>query len=129
MRPDRDLDWEKRVDEQAKSAVKKRRTDLQIVRRSALHVDELTGDEHWDHFLSLIKKRIEEREIEIEIHSDFLVHSDIFTNEELINAKLAVRLYGREVEALQWVMELPAQLREKGDRASELLESIAESSD
>jgi imidazolonepropionase-like amidohydrolase len=129
MRPDRDIDWGERVKEQAKSTTEVRRLDLQVIRRTALHAGALTGDEHWDHFLSLVKHRIEERKAEIKTHADFLINSDIFTNEELINAKLAVRLFGREVEALEWVIELPAKLQEQGDQADKLLGTIDETPD
>jgi hypothetical protein len=129
MRPDRDQDWAPRLHSLSQSETKERRPELQAIRRAALHASEITGDEHWDFFLSMIKEKIEAKQAEVESASDRLINSDIFTTEDLINAKLTVRLLGREIEVLQWVIELPVQLQEQGDRASELLGTIDKSSD
>jgi hypothetical protein len=129
MRPDRDQDWVPRLHSLAQSETKERRPELQAIRRAALHASEITGDEHWDFFLSMIKEKIEAKQAEVESASDRLINSDIFTTEDLINAKLTVRLLGREIEVLQWVIELPVQLQEQGDKASELLGTIDKSSD
>ncbi len=129
MRPDRDEDWELRQKEAVKSQTIKRKPELQVIHRAALEAAEVTGDKHWDFFLSVIKEKIEKKQKEVETASNRLIYSDSFTTEDLINAKLAVRLLGREIEALQWVMGLPAQLQEQGDQATELLGTINKSSD
>jgi hypothetical protein len=113
----------------SQSETKVRKPELQAIRRAALHAGAITGDAHWDFFLSVIKEKIETKQAEVKAASEKLLYSDVFTTEDLINEKLTVRLIGREIEALQWVIELPQQLQEQGDRATELLGTIDESSD
>ncbi len=129
MRPDRDQDWETKLREITTTQTEERRPELLGMNRAALHAKAVTGDEHWDFFLSIVEEKIEKRQAEVKAASDRLLNSDVFTTEDLINEKLAVRLLGREIEALQWVIELPAQLQGQGDRATELLGTIDKSSD
>jgi len=128
MRPDRDLDWRKRLDREKVSTVRERKPDLLAVKRTALSVTQITGDEHWDHFLSVINARIEKQQEQMDVALERLKSSDNFTTEDLINEKLAVRLLGREIEALRWVIGLPQELIENGQRAAELLGTEEESS-
>lgn len=129
MRPDRDRDWTPRTAALSQKRVRERKPELQAVRRAALSADAVTGDSHWDHFLEVVQEKIDVKQKELDGAALALKTSDDFSPETMINQKLAVRLLGREVEALGWVINLPQQLREQGDRASELLGTIDESSD
>ena len=117
-------------DEVAKGIQKRRirenRKNLQTAQRAGLSATQVTGDEHWDHFLSIVKAKIEKLEEEVAVAVELLKTSDEFSTEALINQKLAVRLLGREIQALNWVIELPKTIMEQGDKASELLGSIDE---
>jgi hypothetical protein len=126
-RPDRDLDWNTRPLRGA--AERQTKARLYEVRRAGLSAEEVTGSEHWDFFLSVVKEAIEKKQGQLEGALENLKTSDDFTTSEVINQKLGVRLLGREIEALKWVIELPKQLMEQGDQATELLGSIDESSD
>ena len=90
---------------------------------------QVTGDEHWDLFLSIINDTVLGKIGERDVALEELKTSDDFTTEALINQKLAVRLLGREIEALEWVMALPKEIQEKGDQASKLLGTVTETSD
>jgi hypothetical protein len=127
MRPDREA-FKTHVAALSQKRVRERKPELQAVRRAALSVDAMTGDENWDHFLSQVQERMEGAQKELDQAVEALKNSNDFSPEPLIMQKLAVRLWGREVEALQWVIGLPRQLQEQGDRASELLGTIDESS-
>jgi hypothetical protein len=119
-------EWLDRQRESADTKIKERSGQLQAAKRSALSAAQVTGDEHWDHFLSIVNERLESKRNEVSLALDLLKNSDNFSPEDLINQKLAVRLIGREVDALQWVSELPQALLEQGDRAKKVLESIDE---
>jgi hypothetical protein len=110
----------------AAKAVKERARDLEGQKRSALLVSQVTGDKHWDHFLSFVNERLQGLETEKAAALNLLETSDNFSTEDLINQKLAVRLIGREIQALTWVIELPQTILEQGDRAKQLLGSIDE---
>jgi hypothetical protein len=108
---------------------KERAVEMQAVKRAALSAAQITGDEHWDHFLSVVNERLESLRGSVNVALELLKNSDNFSPEDLINQKLAVRLIGREVDALTWVSELPKALMEQGDRARKVLEKIDETSD
>lgn len=129
MRPDRDVDWKPRVASLAQQKVRERKTELQVARRMALSADYVTGDEHWDMLLSVIQERLESKRKLVAETLLSLEKSDDFSPDVMINQKLAVRLLGKEIDILEWVMGLPNDLKEQGDRADELLGTIDESSD
>lgn len=120
-------EFEKMDKERKVRAIKLRERELQAAKRDALLVSQVTGDPHWDHFLSIVQERIVRLRKEMDTALDLLQSSDDFTTEGLINQKLAVRLLGREIEALNWAIELPQAILEKGDRAKELLGNIEQS--
>lgn len=127
MRPDRDVDWRAHVAAASSQRVRASAPDLRTVRRAALSAAQVTGDKHWDLLLSVVKARIEDLHAQLEVAFANLKNSEDFTPSEVINQKLAVRLLGREVEALEWVIELPKSLMEKGDSARKLLGTVDES--
>ena len=121
---DRDEDWVPR--RKSEEAMRRSIPDLRARHHAALSISEVTGDEHWDRFLEIVQGRIVDVTKMRDEALERLKTSDDFT-ETLINQKLAVRLYGRDIEALQWVVRLPKDILEDGDRAKELLGSIDES--
>ena len=124
MRPDRDRDWSTRTPRGGSHVPRK--PELQAIKRAALAAAQVTGDEHWDLLLSVVQERIEKLKGLKASAADSLESSDDFTTEGLINQKLAVRLYGKEIEALEWVINLPKSIMEQGDTAKELLGSVDE---
>ena len=124
MRPDRDQDWGTRVKGLAQSQTRDRKPDLQVIRRAALHAGEITGDKHWDFFLSSVKAKIESLQKQVDAAVERLKTSDIFSTEDLINEKLGIRLLGREIEALTWVIELPQSIMEQSDQAKQPHETV-----
>lgn len=121
---DRDRDWVKHSNEEARN---QRMRSLHAAKRAALAAVHVTGDEHWDHFLSVVTARLEQVRQELETASDQLRTSDNFTPDNLILQKLAVRLATREIQVLEWVLGLPKALMEQGDLAKQLLENIEQS--
>jgi hypothetical protein len=121
------MDFDLLQGELEKERVRDNRSNLQAVQRSALAADQITGDEHWDHFLSILNARIEKLALEVEAAVESLKNSDNFNAENLIAQKLVVRLLGREIQALDWVIELPKVIMEQGADAKKLLGTIDES--
>jgi len=129
MRPDRDLDWGVRLKSLSQQKAEKQRENLQILRRAAISSAHVTGDEHWNFFLSVINAKVKTLREQRDTAAESLKKSDDFSPDTLINQKLAVRLLGREIESLEWVIGLPKELQEQGDQASELLGTIDKSAD
>ncbi len=126
---DRDLEWKDSVDKRAVRSVRSQVPELQAAKRAALAATQVTGDESWDLFLSIVKSRIEEREVQLQAALDSLQNSDDFSPDSVVGQKLSIRLVSRELMVLNWIIELPQILLEKGDRAKQLLGTIEESSD
>jgi formate dehydrogenase maturation protein FdhE len=129
MAPDRDEDWTPFLDKKEKERVRKQAPDLRAQGRAALSASQVTGDEHWDRFLQVVQARIEECAAERDGAAEALKNSDDFSPETLVKQKLAARLYGKEVDALKWVISLPQIIMEKGERARELLGKLDETTD
>ncbi len=123
---DRDEDWTPALEEKAKERIRRQAPDLRAQERAALSTVYVTGDEHWDYFLQIVQAKIEGLTVERDKATEALKNSDDFSTEILINQKLAVRLFGKEIEALEWVIELPQIIMEKGERAKELLGKLDE---
>ncbi len=126
---DRDSDWQDSVDKRVARSVRSQVPDLQAAKRAALAATQVTGDESWDLFLSIVKSRIEEREVQLQAALDSLQNSDDFSPDSVVGQKLSIRLVSRELMVLNWIIELPQILLENGDRAKQLLGTIEESSD
>jgi len=124
---DRDQDWEPHRSALSKSRLRLAKPDLQALHRAGLSANEVTGDEHWDFLLSILKGKLEDVEKERAAAREKLEDSENFDPGELVRQKLVVRLSGREIDVLNWVIGLPKELMEKGDRAKELLGTIDES--
>lgn len=124
---DRDQDWKLHLDSLSQTDNRSQTPQVRELHRAALASAQITGDEHWDFFLSIVQAKLSSlRELK-KSALDKLENSDNFTTEDLINDKLAVRLYGREIEALTWVINLPQDLMEQGELTKQLLGSIDES--
>ncbi len=122
---DRERDWEGR----AKPLGKPDRTqDIQAVQRAALEASHVTGDDHWDFFLSALQARVEGLTSQRDIARNTLENSDNFLPADLINEKLAVRLYGVQIELLEWVMDLPNTLMEQGEQSKQPTGTVDETS-
>ena len=100
-----------------------RRPETGALHRAALSVRQVTGDEHWDEFLSILNSRLEDARNAVSGAENALRHSNDFDTDTLINQKLTVRLLGREAEVLEWVIGLPKEILDKGADASKLLAS------
>ena len=122
MRPDRDVEWKSRVERKASAVPLQRRNEILAVRRAALSASQVVGDEHWDMLLSIVNERIQSLRTKVDSAIESMKSSDSFDPETLINQKLGVRLWGREIEVLEWVMELPKRLIEQGEHFRELIE-------
>ncbi len=124
MRPDRDGQWKDHVEGREKDITKRRIPELQGIKRSALAAESVTGDKYWDDLLSIVQARIDLLQVQLDAAIDPLKNSDVFDVEGIISQKLAVRLVGKEIETLQWLINLPKDLMEQGDHSRQLLESI-----
>lgn len=54
---DRDTDWRGRSAEVAKARRTQRIVDLHAAQRDALSASRVTGDEHWDHLLTILDRK------------------------------------------------------------------------
>jgi hypothetical protein len=114
------------TEKQQKDRIRRQAPDLRAQEHAALSVSQVTGDEHWDRFLEVIQAKIEKLTAERDKADLALKNSDDFSPDTLINQKLAVRLFGKEIEALEWAIDQPRIIMEQGERAKELLGKLDE---
>jgi hypothetical protein len=119
-------DFDDLMEKQGIERVRRLAPHLRAQEHAALSASQITGDEHWDHFLEVVQARIKVCITERDKAAEALKNSDDFSPETLVNQKLAARLFGKEVKALEWVIELPKIIMEQGERAKELLGKLDE---
>jgi hypothetical protein len=122
---DLDRDWTPRVASRKKARVD-RTPDIQAIQRAAVEASLVTGDDHWDFFLSTLQAKLDGFIAQRDIARALLENSDNFSTADLINEKLAVRLYGIQIDLLKWVMELPNELMEQGEQAKQPIGTVDE---
>ncbi len=128
-RPDRDVEWKDHVDSKTEASTRAREPELRALKRAGVSSENVTGDEHWDMFLSILQEKLEALTGTRDQAAELLLNSDVFDTAQLISQKLGVRLYGTQIEILEWVMGLPKHLMEQGDQSSKRLGTIDKKSD
>jgi hypothetical protein len=120
-------DWAAHLEKQHEKRLERRTVEAQSLKRMALSAGRVTGDEDWDRLLSVVQERIVTYAGVRDQALESIVKSDEFSSEALINQKLAIRMLGAQIEALEWVIGLPKELKENSDRANKSVESVGES--
>lgn len=97
------------------------RTALETLRRSEVAAQNVTGDEHWDHFLSILTARLEDRKKDLSALLDRIAKTDDYTQDALLREKIIARRLATEIETLESVLRLPSEMILHGKQAEELL--------
>ena len=112
-------DW--RAKEQPVEAKKRH---LQVVAQQAVRAEHLTGNEHWDAYLSFLQAAIERMTIVRDSHRAILLDPQNVDQDAMMKAKIG--LCEAEAMMLAWetAMSLPGDLIRDGEIAKERLDEI-----
>jgi len=97
---------------------------LELLNQAEVKAKHLTGDPHWDMFLSYIQGAIETTQRQLEGFEAALGSPDLVNTDEIMKAKISVIRCRERIAAWVAVMELPNELRAGGVEARGLLERL-----
>lgn len=105
-----------------------RKAQLRTYLRDVVAAEHLTADENWDRYLSWLSGAKAEIEKAVEAWTAKLKAPAVVSHDDLIRAKLALAGLESQLLTLDWVMELPKQLKAGAVDVKERL-AVAEVSD
>ena len=100
-----------------------RRPQLEMISQAAVKAELLTGQQHWDYFLSLIEGAIEVTQNHKEAF-ERLVMDPATSDEDVKKLRINAFLCAERIMAWRAVMTMPKELIEQGEKARTLLERV-----
>ncbi len=100
------------------------KTKFRMMLRDVVDAEYLTTDEHWDRFLEWLSGAAQQAAENSEYYRAVLTNSAIVSHDELIKAKIGVSNCEAIRETLEWVMELPVQLKAGATEVREQLKLL-----
>ncbi len=100
------------------------RPQLEGLRQAAVKAELLTGNEHWNWFLSYIQDAIETTEKHRAAFQAVMADSKTVSHESLLEAKIGIAECSARIEAWKVVMELPKDFIEMGEQAKNLIDRL-----
>lgn len=112
------------MEKQGKERVNGQRTNLEMIRQAALKGEVLTGDQHWDTFLTYIQAAIEKTESVRDAYRMNLEASALVDANEIMAIRVGLLEANAMIAAWNAVLQLPKDLREQGGEAEKLLDRL-----
>lgn len=117
-------DHEELLKEQAKKNAKNGKPVLEMMAQAAVHADLLLGDPHWDKYLTYIQSAVENTEKHISALKTKLCDFRVVDHREILAIKLLLAQNEGRKEAWTSAIELPSQMRDRGEEAKLQIEEI-----
>lgn len=117
-------EWEDRVAEGKREKAAEIRPRLEMLQQAAVKAEHLTGNEHWDWFLSYIQDAIETTEKHRTAFQSAMADPKTVSHESLLEAKIGIAECNSRIEAWKSAMELPKDFMEMGEQAKNLIDRL-----
>lgn len=98
--------------------------NLRMLGQEAVRMDRLTGDEHWDHFLSYLEFALKETKKHLEIQRDKLSDPGLVNDEQIRQVKANAAQSEARIWTLEEVIGLPKALKEQANLAQYQIEAL-----
>lgn len=109
------------IAEKAKDPVNGQRTNLEIMQQAAVKASHLTGDAHWDTFLSYIEAARTALERDRDNAVNLLKAPNMVDANEIMVLKLSIARLEFGIGLLGGIVSLPKDIQEQGTKAAEIL--------
>lgn len=109
------------VAERTKQRANGQRTNLEIMQQAAVKANHLTGDPHWDTYLTYIQHAREALESECDNAVFMLKAPEMVDANEIMVLKIRIARLEFGIGLLIGVVTLPKDIQEQGAKAAELL--------
>lgn len=114
-------DWFESQKAKGVAETRERTPELRQMARAAVAAEKLTGDESWDHFLTLLQDVIDRSVAREAMAMDTLRSPGVLDHSSLLAAKVDLIRMQERREVLEQVIALPRKLKEKGKEALDAL--------
>lgn len=114
-------DFEALKEQKAKDSLNDKRPALEFFVQAEVKQEHLTGNAHFDTFLSYIQKNLEEQRGQFVVMKDRLCDPSCVDPTDIMTTKLLLSEMKGRIESLEEVMALPNEIRDKGVKAREAL--------
>ena len=98
---------------------------LRLLERAALEARAVTGEPHWDYYLTCLQGAIEQTETQSAQLRENLCDPTIVNHDQIMTLKLALAECRGRLKAWTVARDLPKELMKSGDTATDLLAEIA----
>ncbi len=119
-------EYRQSIADAAKPSVARDARHLKTLQRAALEARAVTGDPHWDYYLSCLQGAIEQTEKQIAHLRENLCDGSVVNHDQLLTLKLALAECRGRLTAWIVARDTPKELMESGDKATDLLAKIAQ---
>lgn len=109
------------IAEKTKERANGQRTNLEIMQQAAVKASHLTGDVHWDTYLTYIQHAREALESERDNAVLLLKAPEMVDANEIMVLKIRIARLEFGIGLLIGVVSLPKDIQEQGEKAAELL--------
>jgi hypothetical protein len=100
--------------------------ELRAMRQAEPVAGALTGDPHWDLFVSYIQAALEETGRQIDEWIKVLRDPAVVSHDELMRAKVCLAECTGRVDAWSSVLRLPHDIKAQGEQAAEILARLGD---
>jgi hypothetical protein len=115
------LNWDEYVGKKVADRVRKQADQLRQVAQAVPAMESLTGDKHWDQFVSVLQARLEQTSNELAELQETAMLNESCNGESLVWYKMRFRILRARIDTLHEVIALPKILLEEGEQAAALL--------
>ncbi len=114
-------DWDDHVELRRKQTTRINQKEIRRVALGTVPAKQLTGDPHWDTFLSVVQSKIVDVTSEIESRKSVLVDGLDTNHESLLEQKMILWKLRSRLDTLEEIVGIPKDLLAQGEKAQELL--------
>ncbi len=117
-------DYEEFVEREGKKKLNGERPNLEYLVQAQVKMELLTGDQHWDVFLSYLQSSLEALEHQRIQLTEKLCAPNLVDPNGIMEVKLMLAGVGGQILAVEAIIGLPKAIRESADKAKERLETL-----
>jgi len=120
-------DFQSRLENRQKQQATHRESEIRTVAQAAVPMELLTGQEHWDFFLSLLQSEVDALDRVLTAMREAHALDPSFAHEDLAAWKAQMMQLAVQKETLEHVASIPREIIEKGEKAKIALRTITDS--
>ncbi len=109
---------------QAKEKLNGQKGHLEYLVQAEVKMELLTGNPHWDVFLSYIQSTIEGLDARLEHARNTLCDPKTVNADLIFSLKLEIAELGGMIKSMEAVLSLPKGIMEEGEKAREILSDL-----